>query len=329
MSSNKRIFIPASSVINPDHFNTVIYTGTGTTNAITGFGFQPDLIWVKNRDQSDSHAIVDSVRGITSPAIYIATDRTDAQFASTNMPTSVQSDGFTITGAGGRTNTNGENYVAWCFKAGGAAVSNTDGSITSQVSVNNDLGFSIVKFTAAGGTSTVGHGLNVSPEVVLMKRTSTTSDWYWFYNDGNNLLRVNTTAAATSDSTQDFTSTTFKDWAGSGNFIAYCFASKTGVSKIGTYTGTGTSGNIITTGFEPAFVMVKNVDDTGSWLMYDNARNAGGVMNEILYANLSNPEATASTATITPNSDGFTIGNSNSKHLNRSGNDFIYYAIGI
>jgi len=100
-------------------FNTVIYTGSTSPHAITGVGFSPDLIWIKNRDTTDSHAIVDSVRGITSPAPYIASNLTDAQLTSPNMPTSIQSDGFTITGNGGRTNTSGEDYVAWCFKAGG------------------------------------------------------------------------------------------------------------------------------------------------------------------------------------------------------------------
>jgi hypothetical protein len=119
-------------------FNTVIYTGSTSPHAITGVGFAPDLIWIKNRDQTDSYAIVDSVRGITSPAPYIASDSTAVQATSANMPTSVQSDGFTITGNGGRTNTSGEDYVAWCFKAGGlinkAADFNGSGSIQSSIS---------------------------------------------------------------------------------------------------------------------------------------------------------------------------------------------------
>ena len=98
-------------------FNTVIYTGSTSPHAITGIGFQPDLIWIKNRDQADSYAIVDSVRGIISPAPYIASNLIDVENTSTNMPTSVQSDGFTITGNGGRTNASGEDYVAWCFKS--------------------------------------------------------------------------------------------------------------------------------------------------------------------------------------------------------------------
>ena len=153
----------ADPVVPLENFNTVIYTGSTSPHAITGFGFQPDLIWVKNRDQSDSYAIVDSVRGITSPAPYIASDTTDAQLTSTNMPTSVQSDGFTITGNGGRTNTSGEDYVAWCWKAGGAAVPNTDGDVESQVSANAAGGFSIVKGTgSSSGVQSVGHGFKFS-----------------------------------------------------------------------------------------------------------------------------------------------------------------------
>ena len=154
-------------------YSAVIWQGTGTTNAITGVGFQPDLIWVKNRDVADSYAIVDSVRGISSPTPYIASDRNNAQATSTNMPTSVQLDGFTITGNGGRTNTSGEDYVAWCFKAGGTAVSNTDGTVASQVSANAAGGFSIVGYTGNGTAgSTVGHGLASTPEMVIVKRLS-------------------------------------------------------------------------------------------------------------------------------------------------------------
>ncbi len=313
--------------VNPaEHFNTVTYTGTGASNAITGVGFQPDLIWIKDRNQVENHYLIDSVRGKNGSTVFenLYSNLTNAQ-ANDNAVTSLDTDGFTLQ-ASGNGNVNAESNVAWCFKAGGAAVSNTDGTVTSQVSVNNDLGFSIVSFTTSGGSGTVGHGLDVPPEVVLMKRTSTTSDWYWFYNSGDNLLRLNTSASASSDSTQEITSTTFKDWASSGDFIAYCFASKRGVSKVGSYTGTGTSGNKVYTGFQPAWVMIKNTSGTGNWMIYDIKRDTDGTINNFLEPNTSDAEASASTATVTPSADGFTLGNSNSVHLNKNGNNFIYLA---
>jgi hypothetical protein len=198
--------------------------------------------------------------------------------------------------------------------------------------VNTKLGFSATEFIGEGSGKYLPHGLDVPPEMYIIKTTSTTDNWWVYIVFGGDFeyLRLNGTHTGI-DADQYYDRPTANlieqgQLLNSTN-IMYAFASKTGVSKVGTYTGTGTSGNVITTGFEPAFVMIKNIDDTGSWLMLDNVRDTDGVLNEHLYANLSNAEATASTATITPTINGFTIGNSNSIHLNRSGDDFIYYAI--
>ena len=317
-------YTPATDV--SVHFNTVTYAGNGTTNQITGVGFQPDFIWIKRRNIAANHYIVDTVRGNgTNTYKNLSSESTNAEATTTSSGitnNTIVDGGFTMQGTGARTNANNDTYVAWCFKAGGAAVSNTDGSVTSQVSANNDLGFSIVDFTTSGGSGTVGHGLDVAPEVVLMKRTSTTSDWYWFYNGGNNLLRLNTDAAATSDSTQEITATTFKDWAGSGDFIAYCFASKRGVSKVGSYNGTGTSGNKVVTGFEPAFILLKVASgSTGSWRIYDNVRGR----TKALYPDLANAEASNQNR-FTFDTDGFTLTDTGSSY-NAAGRKYIYYAI--
>lgn len=331
-------YTPATNV--SEHFNTVTYTGTGTTNPIT-VGFQPDLIWIKNRDQTDSHAIVDSVRGITSPAPYLASNETNAEQTSTNMPTSVQSDGFTITGSGGRTNTNGEDYVAWCFKAGGAAVSNTDGTITSQVSANNDLGFSIVKYTgnlSAGTTDTgqsVGHGMNVPPELIIFKRTDSTSDWNVFSNQLDNWttrLLLNDAVAknnlyssypiANPTSSVFYTNYLSAVNVNGATHIAYCFTSKRGVSKVGSYVGTGAAGNKVYTGFEPAFVMVKRTDAAQSWGIYDNKR-VGTSETPQLLANVANAEAEEG---LYFERDGFRLDGSETI-FNGSGGTYIYYAV--
>ncbi len=301
--SDWKYFTSTESQDSPpiENFNTVLYTGSTSPHAITGVGFQPDLIWIKNRDQPDSYAIVDSVRGITSPAPYIASDRTDAQFTSTSMPTSVQSDGFTITGNGGRTNTSGEDYVAWCFKAGGAAVSNTDGATTSQVSANQDLGFSIVKNTGTGSNTDIGHGLGVSPELVITKNTTDASNWSVSGSVGGliygtNKLALQKTDGLTNDTNEirSVSSTTISPGSsgatnGSGdNIIHYCFASKQGLSKVGSYTGNGSNtGPVVYTGFEPAFVIIKASSRTGYWIMLDNKRNPSDPRDNPLYANVN------------------------------------------
>lgn len=338
MAINEKLLIP-DTAIEPS-FNTVIYTGNSSTNSITGVGFKPDLVWIKNRTKLGGHWLTDSVRGVSRG---IMTQSTSPEItALPELMSSFNSDGFTVGYiSNDTTNISTSDYVAWCFKAGGAAVYNTDGTITSQVSTNNDLGFSIVKYSGGNSSgTTVGHGLSSAPELIITKNTSKSSSWPVFVTGGipmgsstftlqgsSQYLSLNSTTSFISYSFDSQLGGTANSGSSSQDIISYCFTSKTGVSKVGTYTGTGTSGNVITTGFEPAFVIIKNTDDTGSWLILDNVRDTDGVLNEHLYANLSNAEATASTATITPTINGFTIGNSNSIHLNRSGDDFIYYAI--
>jgi len=536
-------------------FNTVLYTGSTSPHAITGVGFSPDLIWIKNRDTTDSSAIVDSVRGITSPAPYIASDRTDAQATSTNMPTSVQSDGFTITGNGGRTNTNGEDYVAWCWKAelankaadfngsgsiqssiskttlannfsvsfwwkpdlmntfqvpigglydetGGLAYGwminqgsdnkmylywiistspntsnyisndvvlekgkwyhvvatktsssasiyvdkssassspaqgnifnivyntnpsfyigkrnvsnnyangiinqvrvftsalsasqvtelynetaadnsvlnypagagciaayplgenangvdglyngsssnvtfgspgyltrNTEGTIESTVSVNNELGFSIVKTTGTSGQINFGHGLDTAPEMIINKGTNA-SGWSWlvYHKDvgTGKYLKLNSTDATitNSGSFSSITSTTITNNSSNStqDYINYCFTSKKGVSKVGNYTGTGTTGNVITTGFEPAWLMIKNVSDNNNeWNIIDNKRSPSNPRDVTLWANSSASESTASQGGVYDVNfltNGFSLENTYTP-FNASGKSYIYLA---
>ena len=534
-------------------FNTVIYTGSTSPHAITNVGFQPDLIWIKNRDQPDHHAIVDSVRGITSPAPYIASDRTDAQFTSTNMPTSVQSDGFTITGNGGRTNTSGEDYVAWCFKAGGLtnkaadfngsnsyitpslsstltgltkAVSvwiksdnftsigtwpfqqgngqsienyirfyngddiqirwgnqtltssgystgvwyhivaqedangfanfwidgveiatstsspssvtgdtnigrrlnsssyqyyfngqmaqlrlfsssldstqiaqlynetkvdnsvlnfpsgagciaayplgenangldglyngtassvtfgkpgyltqNTEGTITSAVSFNNDLAFSIVSYTGnlTGATTatgqSVGHGMDVPPELIIFKSTSNSTSWDVFSSELDNWstrLQLNSTGQknnlyaqypiANPTSSVFYTNYLSAVNVNNYNYIAYCFASKPNYSKIGTYIGNGNAaGPTITLGFEPAWLMIKEVTNSGNWRIMDNTRQTTNPKSDGLWANLANAESTSSSNVVDFNSDNFQVVGTGSD-VNTINSTYIYLA---
>jgi len=337
MAINEKLLIP-DTAIEPS-FNTVIYTGNSSTNSITGVGFKPDLVWIKNRTKLGGHWLTDSVRGVSRG---IMTQSTSPEItALPELMSSFNSDGFTVGYiSNDTTNISTSDYVAWCFKAGGAASLNEEGTIDSQVSVNNDLGFSIATYTATGVTATVGHGLDAPPEMIIAKTTNQAYSWVVYHKDtgaSNYLILNSSNTSASSSAFMNNTSPTSSvftagagqnlNYANNDEIVAYNFTSKTGVSKVSTYTGTGTSGNVITTGFEPAFVIIKNTDDTGNWMIYDNVRDTDGVLNKIIYANLSNAEATATTATITPNTNGFTIGNSNSKHLNRLNDDFIYYAI--
>ena len=331
-------------------FKTKIYTGTGSTHAITGLGFKPDFIWTKNRDTTDSSALVDSVSGIISPAPYLASNSTAAQATSSNMPTSVQADGYTITGAGGRTNTSGEDYVSWNWKAldhdRNLASINNDGGNPTVVSVNEAAGFGIVtgRIAASGFAVTSGHGFEVKPELIIYKPITMTAHFYAYSEYGgsllgtNNVLKFSGSDAASSDSLFNITNTTFVAGATASahNFIAYCFRSISGYSKIGTYSGSGNSQTIYVTsngtssgsgGFQPAWLLIKNITSGSSnWMIYDAVRDTDGTLSLFLEANTSDAEASASTATITPISNGFTIGNSNSGHINDSTDNYLYMA---
>ena len=325
-----------------DHFNTVLYTGTGSSgHAITGVGFQADWIWIKNRSNAINNIFMDSVRGITNKILN--PDVTNAELTATVF-NSVGSDGFEFASTGLGTNASGSSYVAWNWKAGGTAVSNTDGSITSTVSANTDAGLSIVSFDlGATGSETVGHGLGVAPDVVLIKaRNSTSVGWLMYHraiasDAETDYIVLNSTAAASDNNTvwDDTapTSSVFTIGSGftSGTYgvpqIAYCFAEKDGYSKFGSYTGNGsTNGTFVYTGFRPAFVMVKRTNSTGSWQILDNTRSTFNVMRDVIYANLTNAEAQFGSGTGRDFlSNGFKLRNTSTSE-NASGSTYIYMA---
>ncbi len=340
---------PDSAEQADDYFNTVIYTGDGTSsNAITGVGFQPDWTWIKTRNGTASHALFDSVRGADNVLRSNGTDEENASAISTASfggLTSFDSDGFTVDdGADGTfdaTNGSGDTYVAWNWKAGGTAVSNIDGSITSQVSAAPDAGFSIVSYTGTGANATVGHGLSSAPELIIIKRRdngSGATSWKTgseYLSGWTHRIKLNSTdaQAAEADVFNDTapTSTVFSLGSdvtvngSSGTLIAYCFHSVEGYSKVGSYVGNGNDdGTFVYTGFRPAFVILKASTVALNWLMYDNARNEYNVIDNTLYPNLGNAEATG-VASIDFLSNGFKIKNSGN-YINQSGQTFIYLA---
>ena len=288
-----------------DNFNTKIWTGDGNaTRSFTGVGFQPDFVWGKPRTLSYNHSLTDVIRGVNK-IVQSSTDSAEITDPSSGYLSSFDSDGFSVQAGSSNTsnyNTTSENYVAWNWKAGGTGSANTDGSInTTSTSVNTTAGFSISKWTGDGtGGSSIGHGLGVKPEFVIIKRLEGTQHWYAWHKDlGDNYLELNTTTTSASGGLTVSTSTiTFPNsWsiynASGETMICYAFAPITGYSTFGSYSGnTSADGTFIYTGFKPTFLIVKGTTTAESWCMFDNKRNTYNPNNTRLLANANNTEAT-------------------------------------
>ena len=282
-----------------DYFNTVLYTGNGSTQSITGVGFQPDMLWGKDRSTITNHELTDVVRGINQ---RLKPNDIDADQTNTTTFTSFDSDGFTV-GNNGDVNTNGSNQVVWSWLADNTSGSaNTDGSISSTVSANTTSGFSIVSWTGNGGTASVGHGLGVKPNIVIKKNRGASTNWIFsttIIDGSNDFFYLNSTNAKGNSGETAPTASLINLYAnsennGNGNgMIAYCFAEKQGYSKFGSYTGNGsTDGTFVYTGFKPAFLMVKNAAATGSWILTDTTRSTFNITSHMLQANASAAETT-------------------------------------
>jgi hypothetical protein len=304
-----------------DYFNTTLYSGNDGTQSITSLDFQPDFLWFKSRNTVVSNTLVDSIRGNTK---QLSSDSTGAETTPTYpYVDTFNSDGWTmINGSLSGGNTSGRTYVNWSWKAGGTASSNTDGSITSSVSANQDAGFSIVSYTGSGANATIGHGLGVAPKMIIIRRrTGSTTNWIVYHESiGNdNELYLNTTDASTSSTRFQSTSPTSSVFSVSSNsavnessqsIIAYCFAEKKGFSKFGSYTGNGSNeGPFIYTGFKPAFVIFKRTNSTGNWALLDNKRIGYNGSNYWLEPNTSDAEDSESSwLDLLSNGFKFTVG---------------------
>ncbi len=283
-----------------DYFNTKLYTGNSSSQAITGVGFAPDLVWSKGRQATSRGLFHDTIRGATK---YIDSTRNIAETTNVQGLTAFGSDGFSL-GTAGEVNYNGDTFVAWNWKANGAGVANTDGSISSTVSANTTSGFSIVSYTGTGtDPETIGHGLGVTPSMIIVKDRNTAGGWRVYHKSVGNdkvLALDGTIAGTTSDAWNSTTPTPSlftvgNDTITNGNgttHIAYCFNDVQGFSKFGSYLGNGNAdGTFIYTGFKPAWFMVKQTNAAGnSWHILDNKRDSFNVMEKNLRANLSNAE---------------------------------------
>ena len=318
-----------------NYFNTVLYTGNGSTQSITGVGFQPDMLWGKNRSTITNHELTDVVRGINQ---RLKPNDTDADQTNTTTFTSFDSDGFTV-GNNGDVNNNGSNQVVWSWLADNTSGSaNTDGSISSTVSVNTTSGFSVGTFSGNATTgATVGHGLGVAPSMFIVKKTSGVGDWYVYHSGigATKFIKLNEESVATTNTLWNDTAPTSTVFSmdnnsavnGSGeSYVFYAFANIQGYSKFGSYTGNGsTDGTFIYTGQKSAFVMIKRTDSAGSWYMYDNKINPENVMDTILFANTSAAESTNSNENLDFLSNGFKL-RTTSAARNASGGSYIYMA---
>ena len=317
------------------YFQAVTYTGNGSADhAITLDGdtdMQPDLVWIKNRVAADAHCLFDSVRGVT---VMLQPNDTSGEATDTDTLDAFQSDGFRTDGDN-ETNTNTEAYVAWCWKGANGTASNSTGDLTSTVSANTTSKFSIVSWTAAdaGAAKTVGHGLGVVPEFIIVKQRNRTVNWPCYIEAiGNtNTMWLDTTDASsvvdywndTSPTTSLFTTNALLEDA--YNNIAYCFAPVQGFSKFGKYTGNGNAdGPFIHLGFRPAWIMTKITSGVDNWQVCDNKRDTDNAVFSQL-----NPDSTDAQndgdAKVDFLSNGFKIRKSGGS-WNGSGSTFVYMA---
>ncbi len=280
------------------------YSGTATNVNFNGhLDFAPGLTWIKARDAAHDHLLVDSVngagsaKGLVSNATYY-----EGQYTATyGYISSLNSNGFTVAAGSSYanyTNVNNEDYVSWNWKAGGAAVANNDGTIPSQVSANKDSGFSIVSYTGNSSTNqTIGHGLSSPPELIFIKnRDDSTANWLVAGENINYYLNLNRDIEDPSSSGYNWITNRGADTFTVGsqrkemnqpneNFVAYCWHSVAGYSKIGSYTGNGNAtGPIVTTGFEPSWIMIKNTTTATAWCIFDSARNPTNSRYNLLQA---------------------------------------------
>ena len=324
------------------HFKVQLYTGTGSSHAVTfddtDTDMQPDLVWVATRNENEIQPIMNSVSGTGK---YLRTNANDSEESAAESIKAFGSDGFTM-GTENRVNQSSNTFVAWCWKAGGPAASvasNTAGSInTTKTSANTTSGFSISTFTGTGANATIGHGIGIAPEWVIIKKTNGVQSWPVFHKyglDETDKLYLNTTAA-TADSAaywQDTLPSTTLITLGSdgdvndssGALLALAWSPVQGFSKFGKYTGDGLAdGPFVHTGFRPAFVLVKKASATDNWFLFDNKREGYNAINDALRPNLANSELNLSGVGMDLLSNGFKL-RSGDDDLNDS-NTFIYMA---
>ena len=331
------------------NFNTVIWTGADNTltRSFTGVGFQPDAIWAKSRSAVRDQVFSDAVRGVENNLSPNTTGAADT--GASNAITSFDSDGWTM-GSDGLWNADTETFVAWNWKANGTGSANTDGTGLASVTVsaNTTAGFSICTYTSTGTAGdSFGHGLSQAPELVIVKVLGVADDWIIgstagtaaYTMDFTYYLRLNSTIARTGpysaywDDTNPTSSVVTVGTNGGTNqggttreYIAYCFHSVEGYSKVGSYTGNGNAdGTFVYTGFRPAYILAKDTSSANNWAVVDDARNTYNVSDARLTPN-SNVAESTSLNCFDFVSNGFKV-RTNDADLNSNTYNYLYYAV--
>ena len=295
--------LPISADIDPaqtnsdyptKNFNVVTYTGTGTSQAITGVGFKPDLIWIKQRNGSGHNVLTDSTRGVTKQLEITDTEggAQPAESTNTDGVTAIGADGFTVGGDAaysGNTNT----YVAWCWRAGeGTTATNTDGTVASTVQANTAAGFSIVSYTGTGTAMTIGHGLSSAPNFTIIKDRSNAANWIAYYDVLDGSLDYMFPNAYTGGAGSGLTGPNSSIWnlsaqsdysnTSSRNYIMYAWHNVEGYQKFGTYEGNNTDNNgpFVYTGFRPRMLVIKGIDESYGWYVFDSERSKGNLVDD-------------------------------------------------
>ena len=338
--------IPNPTIVPSEHFNVVTYDGNGSDNRAINLGFQPDLIISKRSQVAASWYWIDSIRGNNRPLI---SNGTATHGNEPNQVKSFTSTGVTV-GTDGNINGSGTNgYMLYGWKAGGTAVSNTEGSITSTVSANQTAGFSVVKYTVpSSGDFTWGHGLGKKPDCIMIKGdydggqgNSYNWDVYTPYNGGtggagyrqvlnSTAMRATVAQAFRIEPTSTLVSQTQGSWYdGGSNNIAYCWTAIEGYSSFGYYNGYSSSHLMINTGFQPKLVVVKphagNAANTG-WRVFDRVRapNNNQSTDSAMYWNTNQPNVSQNGVDL--HSNGFTVYGQGDVNLNASGTNYFYMA---
>jgi len=317
-----------------DYFNSVLYTGTGAVQTISGVGFEPDLTWCKDRTNSYDQVWFDQVRGATE---RLTSNTYTAESTQVNDLTAWNSDGFVV-GSGSNINNNTNLFVGWNWKAG-TTTGLSGGTMTPVAySINTTSGFGIYQYVGTAATATIAHGLGKVPKFVITKSMDAGNNWRCYHeamgntklNQLNENANIGTDANAWNSTTPTdtlFTLGSSNDTNTSGvNYIAYMFCDVPGYSKLGEYWGNGqtSDGTFVYTGFRPSFILMKRTSGgTGNWQVFDDKRLGYNGGNSYLAPNDANAENTGGQIDIVSN--GFKMRNSGT-YTNASGDTYLYAA---
>jgi len=321
-------------------FNCIAYTGTGSSNAVTGLGFQPDLVVIKNRSGTQGTKWTDSSRGVTK---VLQSAVANAESTDSNGLTAFGSDGFTV-GSDAGYNGSSNGMVAWCWKAnGGTTATNTEGATNSTVQANTKAGFSIIQYVGTGSTTTIGHGLDTAPDFMIHKNRDTTDNWVVYARSQGASKRAQLNSNITwGTSTGSFNSTDPSSTlitlgsssgtnASSGNYVCYAWHNVEGYQRFGTYIGNNTDndGPFVYTGFRPRMLAIKGATESYPWCVFDSARNTHNLVDKHIAWNYADAEATEPTGARKVDflSNGFKV-MADAASINGDADTYVYMAWG-